>query len=266
MSLTSSVLFFFAVLTRSFILLDAFLSVQGPQSRFFSRLLWHPLSASSPPSHDGTVTFHTKVAGPFSHALASALSSHSDPENQAPEIQVRLDGHYGKLRTDFSSSQTVVLIAGGIGLAPMIALAQDLVSKMLKPLGDYENGPTLAWETRHVSLVWYVHTASEFGWFEDQWTQLERDGEVLVKLGKFVELKVYVTRGEAPVGSRICVAGKPQVQELIPELVGGDEQQGEKTAVAVCGPSGLVRDVRQTCADLVLKGVDVDVHWELFEL
>lgn len=237
---------------------DAFISARGPKSFYLSRLFWHPFSASSAPNDDGLVTFHAKTAGPFTNALQEAVSSR-DPESQDAPLSLGVDGFHGRLRTDLTHSTHVVLVAGGIGLAPLLSIARDVANKMSTPL-DLD-GPTLAYSTRKVTLIWYTRTAEEFGWFEEEWKELEDANARLEKGGYRVELKAFVTRDEAPAGMNTCHVGKPDIAVVLEGLV-----KNERTSVAVCGPAGLVRDTRQGCAALIGKGLDVDAHWEVFEL
>jgi hypothetical protein len=56
-----------------------------------------------------------------------------------------------------------------------------------------------------------------------------------------------------------AVAGRPDVCSVVDKWAGNG-----RAAVVVSGPDGLVRDVRNTCAGLLKKGVDVKLQVEKF--
>ena len=93
--------------------------------RFLSPDTWlsaHPFSLSAPPSHD---SFRLTVAarGDGTHALQSI----------EPGTRVVAEGPYGILTERRRTRRDVVLIAGGVGIAPMRALFETL---SIPPGGD----------------------------------------------------------------------------------------------------------------------------------
>ena len=93
--------------------------------RFLTPGTWrsaHPFSLSAPPAHD---SFRLTVAarGDGTHALQSI----------EPGTRVVAEGPYGILTERRRTRRDVVLIAGGVGIAPMRALFETL---SIPPGGD----------------------------------------------------------------------------------------------------------------------------------
>jgi len=97
----------------------------------------HPLSfaSSAVPAADGGVTFAIKNLGDWSGQVVPALT---------PGHRVWIDGPFGAFTPDVTSHRGLVLIAGGIGIAPM--------RSVLLTLRD----------TGHRRPVWLFHAASNW--------------------------------------------------------------------------------------------------------
>jgi len=62
-----------------------------------------------------------------------------------------------------------------------------------------------------------------------------------------------------------ALAGRPDAGGIVREWVEEEDVNGNaRSGVVVSGPDGLVRDVRNTCAELIWRGRDVDVQVEKF--
>ncbi|KAI9024528.1 ferric reductase like transmembrane component-domain-containing protein [Hyaloraphidium curvatum] len=228
----------------------AFISIPGAGSR----LDFHPLSASSAPDASGTMSFHVKASGDFTVALASSLSSE--------RLRVYVDGFHGRPRIAFESYHTVILVAGGIGVSPMLSIAADIAARMGSPLGS----GTLAWATRKVVLVWYVCTGDEAAWFEEELGKLLDAAGGAEENGCSVEARCYVTRAADGKMPAIAQPGRPAIGDVLVEIAAATPGA---LAIGVCGPSSLVRDVRNAGAKMAGDSStkrDVGVHWESFEL
>jgi predicted ferric reductase len=92
----------------------------------------HPLSISSSAERapDGSVDFSVKALGDWSSVVVPAL---------APGTRVWVDGAFGAFTTEAKAAQGFVLIAGGIGIAP--------IRSMLQTMRDRE-------DRRHVILLY----------------------------------------------------------------------------------------------------------------
>jgi NAD(P)H-flavin reductase len=154
------------------------------------------------------------------------------------QTRIRLDGPYGSSHALdlLESSSTAILIAGGSG----IAVAYPLLYALLAPPTSDPESTTRP--SRSVKLFWITHSPEHRLWVpEDKMRELEDRG-----------LDVLIS-------PPTVLAGRPDVKGILREWIGG-----ERTGVVVSGPDGLVRDVRNVCAERVWRGKDVGVGVEKF--
>jgi len=79
-----------------------------------------PFSIANAPTVDGKVTFHIRNTGSgLSHKLAHVVLGDV----------LTLMGPYGVLDTAYVQGKPVIMVAGGTGVAPMLALAQDILAQ-----------------------------------------------------------------------------------------------------------------------------------------
>ncbi len=81
-------------------------------------LFENPFSFSSAPAQGDELRFLIKEAGDFTGGIASA----------SPGTPAFLDGPHGCFTLDDKGSEGIVLIAGGIGIAPMLSLLRQLAA------------------------------------------------------------------------------------------------------------------------------------------
>jgi predicted ferric reductase len=134
----------------------------------------HPFTVVDGPAHDGTMQILFRQIGEFTHALGAALAQSvtesvrlettDGPQSSfslsAPCLPiVRIDGFHGGVDRvhQMLHHDHVVLVAGGIGITPMLILisrliADDASSDSLSPLTSV----TLHWICRDAELVRYV--------------------------------------------------------------------------------------------------------------
>jgi len=186
----------------------------------------HPFSvASLPPPHSATMDFIIRSQEGFSKRLLRA--SDSDDISLAAII----DGPYGSSHavSCLEDSATAVLIAGGSGIAAVYPLAREM---------------KLREDTKRIILVWIIHEGVQQEWLKPDDIQTLRDANV--------EVTVYVTKGVA----------RPDLRDIVQDLVvdGDDDSVG----IVVCGPDGMIRDVRNTVARLLWKGYNVGLVSEKY--
>lgn len=81
--------------------------------------MWRALSPAIAPRADGRIEFHVRaVEGGW---VSRAMVAHTSPGDQW-----RIGPAAGRLRLDPSSDRDVLMVAGGTGAAPMLALCEDL--------------------------------------------------------------------------------------------------------------------------------------------
>ena len=192
---------------------------QFARVRFLARGFWreaHPFSISSAPN-DEFLRFTIKNLGDFTSKIRGIL----------PGTRMSVDGPHGVFRAGLARTGNVLLIAGGIGITPIMAI----IEKFLQQRKD-------------VALM-YCHKFEKDGVFIDE----------LENLSNYSGLKVFhvISRGEATIGEKGRVS-KERIRRLIPDVANRD--------VYICGPVSMMDDtVRAVCA----LGVPANrIHTERF--
>ncbi|KAK0936593.1 hypothetical protein LTR29_011831 [Friedmanniomyces endolithicus] len=156
---------------------------------------------------------------------------------------IRLDGPYGSLDAlhMLQSSDIALVVVGGSG----IAVAYPLVWALLHG-HDAEVGRP----RRRVGLIWVVHEASHVAWIGQ-----ERLDEL-----RGMGLQIVIP---APTSK----AGRPDVAALaeatIHDMVDVDGDDC-RVGVVVSGPDSMNRAVRNRCASMAWRGIDVNVAVEKY--
>lgn len=96
-------------------------------------------------------------------------------------------------------------------------------------------------------MLWIIHCEEHRQWIP------ARELEELVAAG--LELVVPKPTAEA---------GRPDVEGLVEQWIVEEAAEHGQTAVAVSGPDGLNRMVRNTCAAAIRRGLDVRLAVEKF--
>jgi len=86
--------------------------------RALGRITEHPFSIASAPGQLPLLQFLVKEAGDFTGAIGRV----------APGTRAYVDGPYGNFTLEGRAGKGVMLIAGGVGIAPILGLARDLVA------------------------------------------------------------------------------------------------------------------------------------------
>lgn len=87
--------------------------------RALGHITEHPFSIASGPSPDGRIDLLIKEAGDFTRAIGKV----------APGTPAFLDGPYGNFTLEGRAGEGLVLIAGGIGVAPLLSILHDLAGR-----------------------------------------------------------------------------------------------------------------------------------------
>ena len=120
---------------------------------------WHPFTASA--VLDDSIVFYVKkmgvMRGKSGKATWSARLAELAQVNPSNFPKLRLSGPLG--HTDFKQYETLVLVAGGIGITPMIAIFNDLRHRQ-------QTGKSIG-NVQAVVLVWMSRSVGEFRLFEE---------------------------------------------------------------------------------------------------
>ncbi|KAK6541979.1 hypothetical protein TWF694_007752 [Orbilia ellipsospora] len=174
--------------------------------------------------------------------------------NSQAKVKVVVDGPYGSdhARDTLKGCKKCVFIAGGSG----IAVVWPLLSEMIRREVDKAKAGKKV-RRRKIVLIWLVQYIQNLRWIHQELEELEAVRPVLPRELE-VEVRKYVTRGSN--------GFRPDLGAEITNIVRGEdgETMRGKTGVVVCGPDGMVREVRSTGYDLLWKGDDVEIMAEKF--
>jgi Predicted ferric reductase len=242
-----------------------FLMIAIPEIGFSQ---FHPFSISSSP-HQKTVTMHTKAIGGWTRKLMELAKTKS-------KVNILLEGPYGNLAVDINDTvryKTVVLIAGGIGITPLLSVANDLLQQV-------QNGR----EMTRIRFVWTIRSLDVLQSMKDSGDIEGISGGGLSLLNDYqsidaLQLDVHVTGNssgkgvskKADAGDISTITGRPNIEQVLNETKELASKEGEgAVAVLVCGPMSMIdecRDATRRISDLFCgKGVKFDFHEEKFEL
>ncbi|KAK5697893.1 hypothetical protein LTR97_006852 [Elasticomyces elasticus] len=155
-----------------------------------------------------------------------------------PTAMVRFDGPYGSHHAlhMLQDSDIAIMIVGGSG----IAVSHPLVWSLLHD----------AWSGRRkVGLIWVVHEASHLSWIGHE------------RLDELKALGLHLV-----VPAPTAKAGRPDVAALLEDMVNDLKvnEEDPRIGVVVSGPDSMNRAVRNRCAGLAWRGIDIDVSVEKY--
>ena len=182
----------------------------------------HPFSIADSPLRPG-LSLLVKEAGDFTSTVGSL----------PPGTPVGIDGPYGHFTLEDHPARSVLLIAGGVGIAPVLGLLRDLVARR---------------DPRPVRLAYAAGQPGNFAGLEE-----------IAAAGAVLDLQVLLASEEDGPGWQGEV-GRLDRDRLARLLAGLDPA----TAVAlICGPGPMVSAVSDTLGDLGMP--EARVIYERFD-
>jgi len=195
-----------------------------------SSLQWHPFSIASSPL-DGASTFMIKNMAPGSGQFTDALHQlaqkqrrrHGSADIKEPLV-VNVDGPYGNTIFETTRYDTVVLVAGGIGITPLHG-----VLRFLHQLAVAGVGPV-----RRVHLVWSVRNPALFRSIEETLRAVVENS-----MGGRFGFALFATRSSANSAVGRSGGGGAMEQGLLDVAQeGGVESNQVRLGKQVVGPAG----------------------------
>lgn len=163
------------------------------QIRELSWLEWHPFSVSSSPMEgEHHLTVLIKVLGEWTDKLKRKLSkNHKEPEKLLqsqiqPLITASVEGPYGHESPYHLTYKHLILVAGGIGISPFLAVLSDIFLRLK------EGKPCMP---KNVVIVWAIKKSDELPLL----SMLNMGSMDPVFLDAInLEIQIYVTRESEP--------------------------------------------------------------------
>ena len=243
------------------------------------KLQTHPFSIASPapPSHfTGGIwplQLTIRAQDGFSHDLAEFARFHQ-------HCEIWIDGPYGSVDVleAAQAADRVCFVAGGSGIAvtyPVCWAVQVANEKhaMVSARTVYENGvrrgpKDLHYEdvdnTDRCAHMWIRQYSSADDWisyFPRKRSVLE---QLLCASDERSDQKSVMQLVTSKFETSAVHSLRPDIRGELRDWLGRGPQKGQKIAMVVSGPDGLVRDVRNAAASFVLRGYDIEVHVEKF--
>ncbi|KAF0713817.1 Aste57867_4198 [Aphanomyces stellatus] len=205
-----------------------------------SLIEWHPFSAVVTPDGD-SIAFCIKAMGAdrFTDKVVRYVTA---ANGDGSRLTLRLDGPHGKPSLDVDDYDVLVLVAGGIGITPLISLINSFRHSAISNDNEVE-----------IHLHWVVQSPQDL---------LVVDS-LMFPLPATVKATFYVSQAKEA-GFVLCqtgdgvayVGGRP----ILDEFVNIERYHHKRVGVLACGPATLVHDVERHSHQCGL-----DFHKEEFE-
>jgi hypothetical protein len=211
------------------------------------RLQAHPFTISSraPTSKDdeAELVLLIRARDGLSADLLMRARSHR-------KMAIQVDGPYGSdhARSILEDTDLAIMIAGGSGIAVLWPLVHYLLD--IAESTDVETASSTYLNRPKIVIVWVIHKGEHIEWL----------GREVLADAENRGVEIIIPRATEEVG-------RPDLQGIIQQIVsdgaaGSDKKQS--IGVVTSGPDSMGRQVRNTCAGMVRKGVDIDVTVEKF--
>lgn len=223
----------------------------GPPSGLPSWLWFHPITISSYNLDTHEVTVYIKKFGEgnkeWSGQLLAAAKCVADGTLTLNDIGFHVGGPNGSLmiKEPLESLSHVIMLSGGIGCTPMVAVLEDLINN------DYSG---------HVDYVWSTRSVDEINAFAPLFNRCQGRENFHIRI-HFTSTKNESSpeNGPPPSGPGYeVILGRPNYDKL--EVV-----KGEATGVLCCGPSQLMIAAESFAIDKQRQGMNILFHRETFE-
>lgn len=163
------------------------------QVRELSWLQWHPFSVSSSPL-DGKhhLSVLIKVLGEWTEKLKGKISNKHDEPQKLQQSQLQslmtasVEGPYGHESPYHLTYKHLVLVAGGIGISPFLAVLNDIFNRLK------EGKPCMP---RNILIVWAIKKSDELPILS--MLNMESIDQILLDALN-LEIQIFVTRESEP--------------------------------------------------------------------
>ena len=217
-----------------------------------SRFEWHPLSMVA--YENDTIVFCAKNVGQHSwtNRLFNVVNNKIDILTNR---KIYIQGPYGHISVNYKNDtyETIIIIAGGIGITPMISILQDINDL-------YENKKLL--RLKKVYFYWIISHISLYDAFKKYFKDLNKNiFEVKIyttkkfTLNEF-EIDYYSSSIENNNESISFINNKPNITYILNMIF---SKNNKNTVILTCGPSKLTDEIF-----MVANRFNINISVELF--
>ena len=229
----------------------------------------HPFTLTSAPGDD-FYEVSIRNLGDYTAKLRQVVATAALPSSAEPvHVWAAMEGPYGSLDIAYGSYDVLCLVAGGVGITPVMAILKDI----------FRSGNASASQShllREVVVIWTVQQFTQFGWFHDEVKSCLFGVSPVVTEGPSLHIRVHASRQVGPNAferaamsttraSLTFTASRPVLREQL-HAVARSATRDRRIFVLGCGPTMLVRDLWDTVTEMQWSGFKIDWHREVFEL
>jgi len=205
-----------------------------------SRFEWHPLSVVSN-SYD-TITFCTKNIGKDS--WTGRLFNLARDTLIINDKKVYIQGPYGNLSINYKNNnyENIFIIAGGIGITPLISVLEDINSLYKKQKLS---------NLKKVYIFWIMKDISLFDSFRKYFMELNKN---------IFKFKIYTTKNKTifesyiDTDSFVFINERPNMSYILNMQF---TKQNKNNAIITCGPVSLTNDIANISEQF---GIDISIE------
>jgi predicted ferric reductase len=213
---------------------------------------WHPFSVASGPD-DPNIDIYIRASGDHTKKIL-AYAEKCTTENKP--MKIRSDGPYGSLPFNHRRYGSILFVAGGIGVTPIMSVLRDVY-------GTAREAPTKKHHCiKEVTLVWIMRHASEASMFLKELNSLRLLSTDDPLMPQF-NLSIHATR-DTDAGKGV-INSRPNFDVLMNDHVLAQEADTRSILVYACGPSSMVKQLWDASAKKKTKKLRIDFYHETFE-
>jgi predicted ferric reductase len=220
---------------------------------------------------------HIKSLGNFTSKLVDTMAKRvaQNPKNMP---YVRVDGPYGRIAFNYKRYETLVLVGGGIGVTPLMAVLKELyqigISDQKRAAGG---GAPISPVVKRGFFMWTVPATDSWSWFFDDIMQALKISQRMASMG-FPALRIegFVTKHDAGIDNLQTFVkknasnfkvniGRPDVAATFARVTRSIGPGPKRIGVLTCGPQKLVDAAWDESIKQSNHEVTFDVHRELFD-
>lgn len=210
-----------------------------------SRFQWHPLSMVS--YDNDTIVFCCKNVG--KHSWTGRLFDIVDNRFDILENKnIYIQGPYGHTTIDYKKDtyETIIIVAGGIGITPMISILQDINTL-------YNNKKLL--KLKNICFHWIISHISLYHGFKKYFKNLNKDT---------FKVKIYTTKNftyddfetDYSYEGISFVHNKPNITYIFSKIF---SKNSKNTVILTCGPTKLTDEI-----SIIANRFNIDISIEVF--